>query len=172
MAPAPFTLDGAAETDGNPALLATDISDKPESPGYYLRLAARWHTTGITAPPPAETVANGWLHVPAGDPAQDKTSHEVWITPLDGSAAGSGRAGGVEGQSVKVPDGYVAADTWNGWVSTWDCDDSIKPAWNTSQAETWNYVPPAAFVTVGACASAGACLACSNSSGLRACRWP
>jgi hypothetical protein len=147
--PAPFTRDGQPESAQNPPLLPTDISEDSKKPGYYLALAARWHAVGITAPPPAEVTVSGWLRIPSGDPAQDKTSHDLWTTPLEGSASGSGSAGGVEGAPLTIPDGYEAGASWSGWLMTWDQDDAIRPAWNTSKDASVTWVPPAAVVTVG-----------------------
>lgn len=144
--PIPLTVDGRPVAADNPVLVPTDISEDPQSPAYYLTLAARWHAIGITAPPQAEVVVSGWLTVPARDPSEDKSSHDVWVTPLGGSA---GTGAGVEGEPIRVPDGYLADARWDGWVSAWDQDDTIKPGWNKTKEESVAYVPPAAFITVG-----------------------
>ncbi|GAA0402827.1 hypothetical protein GCM10009530_63500 [Microbispora corallina] len=150
-APVPFTSNGKSESESNPALLPTDISESPTSPTYYLRLAARWHALGITPPPSKSVTVSGWLNVPAGDPGQDKTAVDLWITPMEGSAPGTGTAGAPEGAPVHVPEGYQAADRWDGWVSTWDQADAITPAWNTGpdKKNSYDFMPPAAFITVG-----------------------
>ncbi|GLW48886.1 hypothetical protein Stsp02_45480 [Streptomyces sp. NBRC 14336] len=144
--PTPFTLSGNPAEEHPAALLPTDISENPADPGYYLELAARWHAVGITAPPADEVVAHGYLHVPQTDPSGDKTSHDVWLTPLEGSTSGTG---GVEGAPVTVPPGYRAEDRWSGWVVAWDQDDWVKPGWNTSDYSSCDIVPPAAVITVG-----------------------
>jgi hypothetical protein len=148
--PVPFTLDGNAESADNLRLIPTDISEDPASAGSYLRLAARWHAIGITAPPPEQVTASGWLHVPSSAPDADKTSHDVWVTPLEGSTSGTGAAGGVEGEPVKVPDGYEADNSWTGWFTAWDQDDAIRPGFLTNANwESWSAFPPEAYVTVG-----------------------
>ncbi|MBQ0850333.1 hypothetical protein J8N05_19285 [Streptomyces sp. BH-SS-21] len=150
--PEPFTRAGDPEDTDAPVLLPTDISENPADPGYYLKLAARWHTMGITAPPAPELVAHGYLHVPQADPSSDKTSHDVWVTPLEGSTSSTGS---VAGSPVVVPPGYEAAADWAGWVSAWDQDDWVKPAWNTSQGNSsCDIVPPAAVITIGDSANA------------------
>lgn len=147
--PTPLTLNGKEEAEGNRPLIPTDISEDPKSPGYYLSLAARYHAIGIEPSPAPKVVASGWLHIPALDPGQDKTSHDLWITPLSGSASGAGSAGAVEGQPIIIPPGYTARRGWSGWLSTWDQDDSVRPAWNSTGKESFDWVPPSAYVTVG-----------------------
>jgi len=85
------------------------------------------------------------------DPSQDKTTHDAWITPIAGSGSGASAAGSVEGQSITVPEGYTAQKDWNGWITTWDQDDFIKPGWNAgeSAAPSFEANPPSAFITVG-----------------------
>lgn len=150
-APVPFTLNGEEAANDNPTLLPTDISEDPVSPGYYLRLAARWHAVGVTAPPPPQTTVSGFLHIPASDPSQDNTSHDVWVSPTEASPSSTGAAGGVDGQSIQVPDGYEAEPAWNGWLSTWDQDDSRAPGWNPARGsgDSFSYVPPRAYITIG-----------------------
>jgi hypothetical protein len=147
-APVPFTLDGNPATDANPTLLPTDVSEDPASPGYYLTLASRWHATGVTAPPPPTSVASGWLTVPSADPSADKTSHDIWVTPLEGSAGAGGAAGGVDGEAIEIPDGYLADAAWSGWITSWDQDDGIRPGYNPG-GDTFSDFPPTVFVTVG-----------------------
>ncbi|MFD9905104.1 hypothetical protein [Streptomyces sp. NPDC059063] len=144
--PAPFTRSGDPADADTPALLPTDISENPEDPACYLKLAARWHAVGITKPPAPEVTAHGYLHIPATDPSGDKTSHDLWITPLEGTTSGTG---GVEGAPVTVPPGYLADSEWSGWCMAWDQDDSVRPGWNATKTPSWEGVAPAAALTVG-----------------------
>jgi hypothetical protein len=153
--PTPFTLDGSAEDDAHPRLLPTDVSEDPASPGYYLRLAARYQAQGVTPPPPPRLTATGRLSVTAPDPSQDNRSRDCWVTPLTGSGGGSGGAGGgVDGQSVTVPAGYVAEDNWRGWLSTADQTELPVAAWKSGNAApSWLLEAPELYVTIGASAN-------------------
>ena len=153
--PTPFTLDGVAEDDAHPRLLPTDVSEDPASPGYYLRLAARYQAQGVTPPPPRTLTATGRLSVTAPEPSQDNRSRDCWVTPLTGSGGGSGGAGGgVDGQSVTVPAGYVASGRWRGWLSTADQTELPEPAWESgSTLFAWQLEPPELYVTIGASAN-------------------
>jgi hypothetical protein len=76
------------------------------------------------------------------------TSHDVWVTPHEGSAGAGGAAGGADGELIENPEGCLADSAWADWLKTWDQGDGIRPSYNP-QGDTWADFLPTAFVTIG-----------------------
>jgi hypothetical protein len=103
--PGPFTIDGKDESAANPRLQASNISDKPDSDGYYLKLGARYATVGLTPPPQNKVVAVSLKRESIDDP---------------GTAADPKEKQGVKfatDATMAVPDGYQATD-WSAFIQS------------------------------------------------------